>query len=87
LRDWSENWRCALYFEDELTLAWEVHRVFHSLCLQQMTTFMAHNDLQASAYSESKSRQKRISAAFRPNDLGRASSWKRLQKRNNDGRV
>ena len=44
-------------------LAREVHRVPDSLSLQQMTAFVAHNDLQPSPHCEPKSWDERIPKA------------------------
>ncbi len=41
----------------------EVRRILDSLCLQQMTAFVAHNDLQSSPDCEPKSGDERIPKA------------------------
>jgi len=44
-------------------LVWEVRRVADSFCLQEMTAFVAYNDLESCSHRESKPRYKRIPKA------------------------
>ena len=58
--DLSGKWD---FMEEGTQLAREVRRVPDSLCLQQMTAFVAHNDLQSSPDCEPKSWDERIPKA------------------------